>query len=103
VAGTNITVTDSGTTVSPYLVNAYTHFIGESYGGGIVFYVYDNGQHGLIAAIADQGDAVRWYAGTYTNTIAKANGVGAGKANTAIIIASQGDGDGTTYAARICN
>ncbi len=31
-----------------------THYIGESYGGGIVFYVYDNGQHGLIASTADQ-------------------------------------------------
>jgi hypothetical protein len=29
------------------------HYIGESYGGGIVFYVYDNGQHGLIAATVD--------------------------------------------------
>ncbi|MCK4465409.1 MAG: hypothetical protein KAU83_06835, partial [Bacteroidales bacterium] len=25
------------------------HYVGELYGGGIVFYVYDNGQHGLIA------------------------------------------------------
>lgn len=29
------------------------HYIGEQYGGGIVFYVYDNGQHGLIAATSD--------------------------------------------------
>ena len=29
------------------------HTIGESYGGGIVFFVYDGGQHGLIAATAD--------------------------------------------------
>ena len=79
------------------------HSIGESYGGGIVFYVYDNGQHGLIAATADQSTGMRWYAGTITNTMAIANGVGAGKANTAIIIANQGYGDGATYAARICN
>ena len=31
-----------------------THTIGDSYGGGIVFYVYDGGQHGLIAATTDQ-------------------------------------------------
>ncbi|MEW6606776.1 MAG: DUF1566 domain-containing protein [bacterium] len=79
------------------------HYIGESYGGGIVFYVYDNGQHGLIAATADQSTSMRWYAGTYIRTRAQADGVGAGKANTAIIIASQGDGDGATYAARVCN
>ena len=80
-----------------------THAIGDSYGGGIVFYVYDNGRHGLIASIADQSASIRWYAGDYTNTMAYADGVGAGKANTAIIIANQGYGDGGTYAARICN
>lgn len=83
--------------------SATTHKIGDIYGGGIVFYVYDNGQHGLIAAIADQSTGVRWYAGTYTNTMALADGVGAGKANTGIIIANQGYGDGGLYAARICN
>lgn len=65
------------------------HFIGESYGGGIVFYVYDNGQHGLIAATADQGTRIKWYGGTSTNTRARADGVGAGLKNTAIIIANQ--------------
>jgi hypothetical protein len=80
-----------------------THSIGDSYGGGIVFYVYDNGLHGLIAATTDQSTGVRWYAGINTNTMAYADGVGAGKVNTAIIIANQGYGDGATYAARICN
>ncbi len=80
-----------------------THAIGESYGGGIVFYVYDGGHHGLIAPTSNQGMAMRWYAGTNTSTMAMADGVGAGKANTAIIIANQGYGDGATYAARICN
>jgi hypothetical protein len=79
------------------------HYIGESYGGGIVFYVYDNGHHGLIAATTDQNTGMRWYAGTNSNTMAMADGVGAGKANTAIIIAKQGYGDGSTYAARVCN
>ncbi|MGD0757215.1 MAG: DUF1566 domain-containing protein [Bacteroidales bacterium] len=108
-AGTNITVTGAGTTASPYVINSTgggsvsVHYIGENYGGGIVFYVYDNGQHGLIAATADQSTGIRWDAGTYTNTMAFADGVGAGKANTAIIIANQGYGYGATYAARICN
>ena len=100
-AGTNITVTGSGTIANPYVVNENVHYIGESYGGGVVFYVYDSGQHGLIVAPADQ--YVRWYAGTITNTMAYGDGVGAGKANTAIIIANQGYGDGATYAARVCN
>jgi len=79
------------------------HYIGENYGGGIVFYVYDGGQHGLIAATTDQSMLIRWYAGSNTHTMALANGIGAGKANTAIIIANQGYGDGETYAARVCN
>ena len=81
------------------------HFIGESYGGGIVFYVYDNGQHGLVAATADQngGAAIRWYGGSNTDTRARADGVGAGLKNTAIIIANQGSNDGVAFAATVCN
>ncbi|MEI7725191.1 MAG: hypothetical protein WCK09_08805 [Bacteroidota bacterium] len=81
------------------------HVVGEYYGGGIVFYVYDGGRHGLIIAPVPVGEPVqlRWYAGTNTHTMALGDGVGAGMANTAIIIANQGYGDGATYAARYCN
>ena len=80
-----------------------THTVGESYGGGIVFYVYDGGQHGLIAATDNQAGATKWYAGSNSTTLAKGDGINAGKANTSIIISSQGLGDGITYAASICN
>jgi len=79
------------------------HTIGESYGGGIVFYVYDDGQHGLIAPTSDQYTAIRWYGGSNTNTRARADGVGAGLKNTAIIIANQGPIDGNGFAATVCN
>jgi hypothetical protein len=80
------------------------HYIGENYGGGIVFYLYDNGEHGLIAATADQSTStMRWYGGSYTNTCARGDGIGAGLKNTAIIIANQGPVDGATFAARVCN
>jgi hypothetical protein len=79
------------------------HYIGEGYGGGIVFYVYDNGQHGLVAATTDQSTGIRWYGGNYTNTMALADGMGAGRSNTAIIIGNQGYGDSGSYAARVCN
>ena len=105
-AGTNVTVTGSGTTGSPYVINATgatTLTIGQSYQGGIIFWIDATGQHGLIAATTDQSAGIRWYGGTFKNTMAMADGVSAGKANTVLIIASQGYGDGGTYAARICN
>ncbi len=110
-AGTNVTVTGSGTTASPYVVNATagsgstTYSVGDFAQGGIVFWVDETGQHGLVAAKEDQSTGVRWYAGTHGNTQAKGDGPFSGEANTSIIIAAQvaiGD-DGSTYAARICN
>jgi hypothetical protein len=80
-----------------------THAIGESYGGGIVFFVYDGGQHGLIAATADQSSGIRWFGSTNTSTRARADGIGAGLKNTAIIIANQGPVDGNAFAATVCN
>jgi hypothetical protein len=61
------------------------HYVGESYGGGIVFYVYDNGQHGLIAATTNQSTAIMW--GSSTLIRANGDGVGAGRNNTTIIAA----------------
>ncbi len=82
------------------------HYIGESYGGGIVYYVYDNGQHGLVAAPADQngGLGIRWFCCITSNTYAKANGVGAGLKNTSQIGAAQAQLSGTVVnAAAVCN
>ena len=75
------------------------HYIGESYGGGIVFYVYDNGQHGLIAATADQGTAITWDNGSFIKINAVREGVGAGRFNTERIIVNE---KGGTYAAQLC-
>jgi hypothetical protein len=81
------------------------HTIGESYGGGIVFYVYDGGQHGLIASTADQSAGIRWFGAISNNndSHARANGIGAGLKNTSIILANQGNLDGNPFAATICN
>ena len=98
-AGTGISIVSDAISVTP-------HTIGETYGGGIIFYVYDNGRHGLIAATADQSTGIRWNAGANVRTRAKAdNGVGAGKINTFLIIAIQELGTVTVpnYAARVCN
>ncbi len=86
-------------------ITATTYSVGDFAQGGIVFWVDETGQHGLVAAKEDQSTGVRWLAGTYGNTQAKGDGPFSGEANTSIIIAAQvaiGD-DGSTYAARICN
>ncbi|MES2777779.1 MAG: hypothetical protein V4722_26605 [Bacteroidota bacterium] len=85
---------------------SFVHFIGESYGGGIVFYVYDNGQHGLVAAPADlnAGVAIKWFCCVYLNTYAKSNGVGGGLKNTSQIAVALSQLSGTgSNAATICN
>ena len=101
-AGQVLTITASGT-ASFQAVD--THTIGESFGGGKVFYVYDGGKHGLIAALSDAngGAGIRWNAGEYQVTQARADGVGAGYKNNSIIIANQGVGDGNDYAATVTN
>jgi hypothetical protein len=79
------------------------HYIGESYGGGKVFYVYDNGQHGLIAATSDQSSGIGWINGVYKLTGTMGDGLGAGAMNTALIVASQiGDDQNGNFAAKLC-
>ncbi len=108
--GTNYTITGTSQLLSvPYALYAKNaagvtgHYIGEVYGGGIVFFVYDNGQHGLIAATVDQSTGIRWYGGSYTYTQARADGVNGGLKNTAEIIGGQGPVDGGAFAATVCN
>src|SRR5450759_1990467 len=74
------------------------HTIGESYGGGIIFYLDASGKHGLIAATTDQSTGIQWYNGSYTNTTAFASSVGAGDGNTSMIVFNQGAG---AYAAKL--
>lgn len=101
--GSNLIFIGSGTLEDPYVISERVHSPGESWGGGIVFYVYDNGRHGLIAALADQDPAIEWYNGTrrYTNTTG--DGVGAGEMNTTLIISLQtGDNPTGNFAAKVC-
>lgn len=82
-----------------------TYSVGDFAQGGIVFWVDETSQHGLVAAKTDQSTGVRWFAGTYGVTRATGDGPFSGELNTSIIISSQvsiGD-DGSDYAAQICN
>lgn len=73
--------------------------IGQSYQGGIIFWLDETEQHGLIAATSDQSAGMQWYNGTNTTTNAVRDGIGAGMYNTERIIANQGPG---SYAAQLC-
>jgi len=94
-----------GIEINNNVISIKKHYVGEYWGGGIVFWVDETGEHGLICAKENQnnGNRITWQAGTNTNTMAKGNGVYAGKSNTILIIASQGYGNGNLYAARLCN
>ena len=82
--------------------------VGDFYGGGVVFYIFESGDtgyvagetHGLIAAVKDQSYGIRWYNGSYTTTGATATTIGTGSANTDAIIAAQGAIE-TSYAAGV--
>ena len=81
--------------------------IGDSYQGGIIFWVLQPGnpgydskvKHGLIAAPSDQSTGATWSNGTYIITGATAMGLGTGNANTNTIVSVQGEGN---YAAKLC-
>jgi len=82
--------------VSLSAATSATHAIGDSFGGGIVFYVWDNGAHGLIVAkdeIGSLGPAnftsnsgVPWTKTTPLTYGAYRSGLGGGAANTNLMV-----------------
>jgi hypothetical protein len=77
-------------------------YIGQHYGGGVIFYIDDSGRHGLISATSDQSTGATW--GCYTETPAILFGtsqeLGTGQANTTAIVNGCAEGG---IAARICD
>lgn len=83
---------------------APVYSVGDFAQGGIVFWIDETGQHGLVCAKVNQSGGMRWYAGTFGVTQAEGSGPFSGEMNTSVIIAAQvaiGD-DLNTYAARTC-
>lgn len=77
-----------------------SYSIGQSYGGGIIFYIDDTELHGLICAPYDQSEGATWSNGNDMLTLATGTGFGTGVTNTKIIVEAQGEGN---YAAKICS
>jgi hypothetical protein len=105
-AGTNVTITGIGTVGNPYVVNASgggsSRYIGEQYGGGVIFHLWkDNAgvEHGLIVATTDQSTSSTW--SNITNVLigAAAQSSWDGLSNSNAIVAQAGH---TSSAAKLC-
>lgn len=69
-----------------------THYVGEYYGGGIVFHVYDDGQHGLITNVVDDNIRKQRRNTGFADTVDFRGGVGAGRIMTENINAFEDGG-----------
>lgn len=72
--------------------------IGQSYGGGIIFYLDGTGQHGLISSTIDQSSGEQW--GCNATTLGTSTAIGTGQANTTAIVNCLQSG---SNAAKLCN
>ena len=79
----------------------FTHWVGESFGGGVVFHVYKDAlgvEHGLIVSLTDLSTAAPW--GLYGTDVPNCESSWNGAANTAAIIAA---GVEVGSAAQLCD
>jgi len=98
---TTYTITGTSQLLSvPYALHAKTAesvtsvcglSIGDTYQGGIIFYLDASGCHGLISAPTDQSTGIQWWNGGYTDTYASGSGLFDGDGNCYRIRRSQGD------------
>jgi hypothetical protein len=77
--------------------------IGDLAHGGIIFWVDETGEHGLVCDTADLGTGIQWYNGVSRVTNTTGDGVRAGEMNTTLIIAQQtADNIAGSFAALLC-
>lgn len=113
-AGANVTVTGTGTLVSPYVINASGggsgHYIGELYQGGIVVAVWKIAgvEKGLIASLVNMQTSVAantmgWSGNTTVIIGPTAQSPRNGQTNTTAIITQSGGGNTANKAATVCD
>jgi len=112
--GTNYTITGTSQLLSvPYALYAanagtangggnFTHYIGEQYGGGVIFHLWKDNvgvEHGLIVALTDQSTSQAWsnVASTAVGTSAQSSWDGLGNSNAIV-----GQAGHTSSAAKLC-
>jgi len=107
--GISYTITGTSQLLSvPYALYAKTagstsgtsgHYIGELYGGGVVFWVDQTGQHGLIASMIDLSTAQAWsnVISTLIGTTAQSDWDGLSNSNAIV-----GQATHTSSAAKLC-
>lgn len=111
--GNNYTIVGRSQMLSvPYALHAMTadvimgekskHFVGELFGGGVVFYVSSNGQHGLICSMVDLSSAISWAPKTFQSTLIgpTVQSEWNGNDNTGSLISQIGSDN--SYAAGLC-
>ncbi len=104
-AGTGINVTGAGTIASPYVVSTTSACglaIGDTYAGGIIFFLDGSGCHGLVAKATNEPVTYQW-SSTNFNTYAIASGIYGGAQNTKKSIAKAGAAASTCPAASVCD
>src|SRR5574344_2653728 len=112
--GTNYTITGTSQLLSvPYALYAanagkatgggnFTHYIGEEYGGGVIFHLWkDNAgvEHGLIVALTDQSISQVWSNVTSAGIGTSAQSLWNGLSNSNAIVGQAGH---TSSAAKLC-
>jgi len=102
-AGANVTITGSGTNSTPYVIsasaNSGSHYIGELYGGGVVFWIDQTGEHGLIVSMIALSNSQPWsiYSTTSIGITAQSDWNGLGNSNAIV-----GPTGNNTSAAKLC-
>jgi hypothetical protein len=79
----------------------FTHWVGESFGGGVVFHVFKDAlgeEHGLICSLTDLSTSAQW--GLYGTDVPNCESSWNGAANTAAIMAA---GVEAGSAAQLCD
>jgi hypothetical protein len=88
IGGTGISVTGAGTFGDPYLVSQIGCglSIGDTYQGGIIFYLDGSGCHGLVAKPSDEVGLYLWTSTQLGYMFSSANGIYGGAQNTKKIL-----------------